>query len=73
MEHFCPCRNTACRCHPANHDQSCTPCIEKDLLQHEIPSYYFFDLVIRPDEQVQNCSIEAFTHRVMDHEADKQS
>ncbi|WP_417044678.1 DUF6485 family protein [Dysosmobacter sp.] len=72
MEHFCPCRNTACRCQPANHDQSCTPCIEKDLRQHETPSY-FFDLVIRPGEQVQNCSIDAFTRRVMDHGADKQS
>ena len=61
-----------CRCHLANHDQSCTPCIEKDLRQHETPSY-FFDLVIRPGEQVQNCSIDAFTRRVMDHGADKQS
>ena len=40
MDHFCPCRNTACRCHPANHDQGCSLCIEKELRKHEIPSCF---------------------------------
>ena len=65
MEHFCPCRNTACRCHPSNHDQGCTLCIEKELRKREIPSC-FFDFVIEPGEQVMDCSIEAFARRVLE-------
>ena len=64
MNHFCPCRNTACRCHPANHDQGCSLCIEKELRKGEIPSC-FFDLVIQPGETVEDCSIEAFARRVL--------
>ena len=29
--HFCTCQNTACRCHPSNHDQGCDLCIQKEL------------------------------------------
>lgn len=65
MEHFCPCRNIKCRCHPANHDSGCSPCIEKELRKREIPSC-FFDLVIEPGEQVEDCSIEAFALRVLE-------
>ena len=53
MEHFCPCRNTACRCHPSNHDQGCSLCIEKELRKREIPSC-FFDFVIDPGETVED-------------------
>ena len=28
---FCTCTHTACRCHPANHDQGCNLCIQKEL------------------------------------------
>ena len=43
---FCTCQNTACRCHPANHDQGCDLCIQKELRKGEIPSC-FFNLVIK--------------------------
>ena len=70
MDHFCPCRNTSCRCHPANHDQGCSLCIEKELRKHEIPSC-FFDLVIGPGETVEDCSMEAFARRVLERETAK--
>ena len=64
MDHFCTCQNTACRCHPANHDQGCSLCIEKELRKGEIPSC-FFNLVIQPGEPVEDCSIQAFARRVL--------
>ncbi len=64
MNHFCPCKNTSCRCHPSNHIYGCSPCIEKELRKHEIPSC-FFDLVISPGEQVSDCSMEAFAECVL--------
>ena len=70
MDHFCHCRNTACRCHPANHDQGCSLCIEKELRKHEIPSC-FFDLVIGPGETVEDCSMKAFARRVLERETAK--
>ncbi len=53
---FCTCQNTACRCHPANHDQGCDLCIQKELRKGEIPSC-FFNLVIRPGETVEDCTM----------------
>lgn len=38
---FCTCTDTACPCHPTNHDKGCTPCISKNLAQREIPSCFF--------------------------------
>ncbi|WP_295581907.1 DUF6485 family protein [uncultured Oscillibacter sp.] len=64
MAQFCPCKNIKCRCHPQNHSQGCTPCIEKELGKREIPSC-FFDLVLSPGETVEDCSIEAFARRVL--------
>ena len=65
MEHFCPCRNINCRCHPRNHDQGCSLCIEKELRKREIPSC-FFDFVIEPGANVEDCSIEYFARRVLE-------
>ena len=62
--HFCTCQNTACRCHPSNHDQGCDLCIQKELRKGEIPSC-FFNLVIRPGETVEDCTIAAFARRVL--------
>ena len=67
MKHFCPCRNTACRCHPSNHEEGCSLCIEKELGKREIPSC-FFDLVIAPGETVEDCSIEAFARLVLERD-----
>ena len=69
---FCTCQNTACRCHPANHDQGCDLCIQKELRKGEIPSC-FFNLVIRPGETVEDCTIQAFARRVLEQEAEKAS
>ena len=68
--HFCTCQNTACRCHPANHDQGCDLCIQKELRKGEIPSC-FFNLVIRPGETVEDCTMAAFARRVLAREAEK--
>ncbi len=68
---FCPCKNTTCRCHPANHDQGCALCIEKELRKREIPSC-FWDLVIIPGERVEDCSIEAFARRVLENQTPAQ-
>lgn len=33
----CTCEYTSCPNHPSNHDKGCTPCIEKNLKNREIP------------------------------------
>ncbi len=38
---FCTCTATTCPNHPSNHDMGCTPCIEKNLKNHEIPGCFF--------------------------------
>lgn len=40
---FCSCADTACPCHPSNHDKGCTPCIAKNLGAREIPSCFFHE------------------------------
>ena len=62
---FCTCQNTACRCHPANHDQGCDLCIQKELRKGEIPSC-FFNLVIWPGETVEDCTLAAFARRALE-------
>ena len=69
MTHFCTCQNTACRCHPSNHSQGCDLCIQKELRKGEIPSC-FFNLVIRPGETVEDCTMAAFARRVLEREAE---
>ena len=57
------------RCHPANHGQGCDLCIQKELRKGEIPSC-FFNLVIRPGETVEDCTMAAFARRVLEREAE---
>ncbi|MGN0658841.1 MAG: DUF6485 family protein [Emergencia sp.] len=38
---FCTCSDRECPFNPVNHDQGCTPCIEKNLKAGEIPSCFF--------------------------------
>ena len=45
---FCTCTDHACPCHPVNHDRGCTPCIAKNLRQHEVPSCLF--RAVSPDK-----------------------
>ena len=38
---FCSCTNFKCKLHPTNHNDGCTPCIQKNLKTKEIPTCYF--------------------------------
>ncbi|MDD7463348.1 MAG: DUF6485 family protein [Anaerococcus sp.] len=38
---FCTCVDTKCPNHPSNHDLGCTPCVEKNLSQGEVPVCFF--------------------------------
>ncbi len=38
---FCTCTDTKCPNNPLNHDLGCTPCVEKNLRQGEIPVCFF--------------------------------
>lgn len=41
MEQVCSCTNLKCALHPTKHDNSCTPCISKNLKTKEMPSCFF--------------------------------
>lgn len=38
---YCTCTDHACPLHPSNHDKGCTPCVQKNLRDREIPSCFF--------------------------------
>ncbi|MCL2573244.1 MAG: DUF6485 family protein [Defluviitaleaceae bacterium] len=40
-ESFCTCTYFECPEHPQKHEGSCTPCIEKNLREHEIPACFW--------------------------------
>lgn len=40
-ESYCTCTDLSCPCHPSRHGLGCTPCVEKNLRQGEIPSCFF--------------------------------
>lgn len=65
---FCTCTDHACPCHPVNHDRGCTPCIAKNLRQHEVPSCLF--RAVSPDklpEDADDWSWEGFARHVQAH------
>jgi len=39
---LCTCPDLACVHHPTRHNAGCTPCIEKNLRDHEIPACFWF-------------------------------
>lgn|GEM_PF-937991 len=43
-EAFCTCDYLACPHHPHKHDDECTPCIEKNLHNQEIPACFFYKI-----------------------------
>lgn len=47
---FCACGDTSCPYNPANHEMGCTPCIEKNLREGEIPSCFFKAVSGRTDQ-----------------------
>lgn len=65
---FCTCTDHACACHPANHDRDCTPCVAKNLRQHEVPVCFF--RAVSPDklpEDSDDWSWESFARHVQAH------
>ena len=45
---FCTCSDISCPLHPVNHEKGCTPCIQKNLREKEIPSCFFHSI---PEEK----------------------
>jgi len=39
--HFCTCKDINCPIHPLKLGKGCDPCIQKNLMQGEIPSCFF--------------------------------
>jgi len=39
---FCTCPDLECPHHPNKQDDGCTPCIKKNLHNHEIPACFWF-------------------------------
>lgn len=61
---FCSCTDQACPYHPSNHGRGCTPCIAKNLAEHEIPSC-LWNLVDTAKDQ-PSYSIRAFAELVVE-------
>ena len=43
-EHFCTCVDKSCDKHPANHESGCDACIQKNLVQGEIPACFWISI-----------------------------
>ncbi|MCL2578428.1 MAG: DUF6485 family protein [Oscillospiraceae bacterium] len=41
---FCTCPDLGCAHHPSRHGDGCTPCVEKNLRDHEIPACFWFKI-----------------------------
>ncbi len=61
---FCTCTQTKCRWHPKNHTDGCTPCIQKNLKNGEIPSC-FFNLTGKANQR-KGDTIEDFAKLVLE-------
>lgn len=64
---FCSCTDHVCAQHPRNHDKGCTPCIAKNLHDHEVPSC-FFNKIGEKTETTTNYTFKKFAQKVMDSE-----
>lgn len=67
---FCTCTDHDCPFNPVNHDQGCTPCIAKNLREHEVPTCLF--KAVSPDkllEDADDWSWESFARHVQAHRA----
>lgn len=65
---FCTCDDRSCPYNPANHDRGCTPCIAKNLREHEVPTCLF--RAVAPDklpEDADDWSWESFARHVLAH------
>lgn len=62
---FCTCDDLACPFNPANHDKGCTPCIAKNLREHEIPTCLFYAVSpTRLEADADEWSWQAFARHV---------
>jgi len=66
-EHFCTCEYYDCEHHPAKHGGSCNPCIEKNLVNQEIPACFWNKI-----DSGQDCgsqyTFRKFAEKVMQEE-----
>ncbi|WP_461205458.1 DUF6485 family protein [Clostridium sp. DL1XJH146] len=63
---FCTCGDLKCPNHPANHEEGCTLCIEKNLRKKEIPSC-FFKMVNEDISNQKEFTFEAFAEFLYKH------
>ena len=64
--HFCTCGDLNCKLHPANHDQGCDPCVQKNLKRGEIPGC-FFRLVQDDLSSLKEFTLESFARFYLEH------
>ncbi|MEX1377821.1 MAG: DUF6485 family protein [Eubacteriales bacterium] len=58
-DNFCTCKDMDCKLNPCNHELGCTPCIQKNLKNGEMPSC-FFNLVNDDLSDVHEFTIDSF-------------
>lgn len=63
MERICTCSNEKCTLHPNKHNNSCTPCIAKNLKTRELPSCFFN--LLKNAYPRQDDSLEEFARLVL--------
>jgi hypothetical protein len=61
---FCTCEYKDCQYHPTKHNNECTPCIEKNLKNHEIPAC-FWNKIGEESDIKSEYSIRKFAEKVM--------
>ena len=65
---FCTCDDPECPFNPCNHSKGCTPCIAKNLRQHEIPTCLFYAVSREKlPEDIDDWSWESFARHVQAH------
>lgn len=62
-KHFCTCQSRDCPYNPFNHDEGCSPCIQKNLRRREIPSCFFN--LLENAEQGKGYSFKDFAELVL--------
>ena len=60
---FCTCNDRTCPLHPANHNEGCSLCMEKNIKKREIPSCLFHAANGYPSKN--GYSFEAFAEIVL--------
>jgi len=66
---FCTCPIKDCPSHPEHHNWDCTPCIKKNLENHEIP-YCFWEKIGDTKNAKSPYTFLEFAKKVMEGESD---